>query len=429
MNYSETLNFLFNQLPVFQRIGKAAYKADLNNTIALDNYFECPHKNFKSIHIAGTNGKGSVSHMLASILQTAGYKVGLYTSPHLKDFRERIMINGKKIPEKNVVEFVNNNQEIIKKISPSFFEMTVAMTFNYFSENKIDIGIIEVGLGGRLDSTNIIYPELSVITNISYDHTEFLGNTIEKIAYEKAGIIKKNIPVIIGEKSGLTKQIFVNKAKNCGSSIYFAEDEYDAGYSVLTINNMQSFNVKKNGKLFYENIETDLLGLYQKQNIITTLKSVDILNKNGFHISTDDLYKGLKNVVKNTALKGRWQILGNNPFIICDTAHNVAGISIVLDQIKATAHNKLHFVFGVVNDKKIDKILSLLPKDAIYYFTKANIPRALDETKLEESAVKFGLMGKTYPIVIEAFYNAKKNADKNDIIFVGGSTFVVAEVL
>jgi len=429
MNYKETIEFLFNSLPMFQRQGKAAYKANLDNTIKLDNYFNNPHKKFKSIHIAGTNGKGSTSHILSSILQESGYKVGLYTSPHLKDFRERVKINGKKITEDYVVDFVDKNKVFFNESKPSFFEMTVALAFKYFADNKVDIAVVEVGMGGRLDSTNIINPLVSVITNISKDHTQFLGNTIEKIAIEKAGIIKENTPVIIGQSTLETKKVFTEKAKEKKAEIYFANQEFNIDYSMQTIDEKQSFNIYKNKKLVFTDLKLDLLGLYQKHNIITALKTIEILKSVNINISEKAIYEGAENIQKNTELKGRWQILGHNPRIVCDTGHNEAGIKTVLEQIKNTAYKTLHIVIGLVNDKNIDKILSLLPKNAEYYFTKANIPRALDEKVLMKEAKRYNLIGNSYPKVIDALNVAKENAKENDFIFIGGSTFVVAEVL
>ena len=429
MKYKKTLGFLFSQLPMYQRVGKAAYKADLKNTLALDQYFNHPHKKFKTIHVAGTNGKGSVSHCLAAILQTAGYKVGLYTSPHLKDFRERIKINGNKIPEWKVINFVEKNTEIIKKVKPSFFEITVAMAFDYFANEDIDIAVIEVGMGGRLDSTNIVNPIVSIITNISLDHTQFLGDTIEKIAYEKAGIIKHNVPVVIGETQELTKPVFIKKAKDLNTEIFFADNTYAVDYSMLSTDNKQVFNVLENNEIVYQNLEVDLLGLYQKKNIITVLQVVDIIKEKGINVDTENIYNGLKDASKITGLLGRWQILGNNPLMVCDTGHNVSGIKNVVSQIKNTAFKQLHFVIGFVNDKNIDEILSLLPKDAKYYFTRASIPRALDENILTEKALANGLHGTPYHTVEEAFNAAKNNSDKNDLIFIGGSNFIVAEVV
>ncbi len=413
---------------MFQRQGKAAYKANLDNTHALDKHFGHPHYRFKSIHIAGTNGKGSVSHMLASVLQEAGYKTGLYTSPHLKDFRERIKINGKEVSEKHVIDFVKNNKDFFEKLKPSFFEMTVAMAFQYFADKNVDIAFIETGMGGRLDSTNIINPLLSVITNISKDHTQFLGDTIEKIAGEKAGIIKKSIPVIIGESQKETKQVFLHKAKEHNAPLYFADETFRIDYALQTIDEKQSFNVYKANDLLYPDLKIDLLGLYQKKNLITSLQAIDIL-KAKFNIDKENIYQGLCNIQKNTGLKGRWQIIGRNPRIVCDTGHNEAGIREVLNQIKNTPYRKLYMVIGVVNDKNIDTILSLLPKDAEYIFTKASIPRALNEKELALKAKKFELKGISTSNVWEALEIAKSKAEAPDMIFVGGSTFVVADII
>lgn len=429
MNYQETLNWLFNQLPMYQRQGKAAYKADLKNTLELDQYFDYPHKNFKSIHVAGTNGKGSVSHMLASVLQESGYNVGLYTSPHLKDFRERIRVNGKMVSKDFVVQFVSDHSKKFKEIKPSFFEMTVSMAFDYFAKEKIDIAVVEVGMGGRLDSTNIVTPDLSVITNIGLDHTVFLGNTLPEIAKEKAGIIKKGIPVVIGETQIETETVFTEIAQNLKSELYFADKWYYSDYEMTAADNKQIFNIKNRNGIVYSNLKLDLNGIYQKRNLITVLRSIDVLKSKGYNIEESSIYLGLENVVVNTGLQGRWQILSYNPTIVCDTGHNIEGISLVLDQIRNTPYEKLHMVLGVVDDKDIDKLLSISPKVAEYYFTKADIPRALDENILRERANKAGLNGKSYAKVIDALNKAKKNAGLNDLIFIGGSTFVVAEVV
>ncbi|OQX98985.1 MAG: dihydrofolate synthase [Bacteroidetes bacterium 4572_128] len=426
MTYKESIDFLFEKFGFFQKQGKKAYKGSLENAFLLDNYLKFPHKNFKTIHVAGTNGKGSVSHFLSAVLQKANYKVGLYTSPHLKDFRERIKINGNFIPKKEVINFVSKNKEIILKIKPSFFEITVFMAFEYFSREKVDFAIIEVGLGGRLDTTNIISPILSIITNISLDHTNILGNSLEKIAYEKAGIIKNN-PIIIGETQNEIKEIFIKKAKEKKADIFFADEIYNAHYS-LFYEEKQSFNFYKNENIFYENLRTDLKAFYQKKNLITSLASLDILKK-FCKITRKNIYNGISNVVETTGFLGRWQIIGNNPLIICDTAHNLSGIKEVLKQIENTAYKNLHFIFGVLKDKNIDEILNILPKNAYYYFTKAKISRALDEKILQKKAENFNLNGKTFNKVTEALKNAKKISDENDLIFIGGSTFIVAEIV
>ncbi len=426
MNYQETLDYLFSQLPMFQRIGKAAYKADLGNTLQLDEYFNHPHKNFKSIHIAGTNGKGSTSHMLASILQSAGYKVGLYTSPHLKDFRERIRINGAMIPENEVIDFVAKHKALFEQIKPSFFEMTVALAFDYFAKEKVDIAVVEVGLGGRLDSTNIITPLLSVITNIGFDHTDLLGDTLLKIATEKAGIIKKGVPVVISQFQPEVSQVFTDNAHETNSELIFAEQQY----KVEKIDYSDTFqSITINHKGIANTWDLDLMGSYQKYNLAGVLVSIDILNKIGLSISKDNLAAGLKSVQKSTGLMGRWQKLQDSPKIFCDTGHNVDGIMQVLEQINRIPHKQLHMVIGMVSDKNIDGMLALLPKDATYYFTKASIPRALDQNELQQRALNFGLKGNTYLTINEALVSAKNNAEIDDLIFVGGSTFVVAEVV
>lgn len=429
MNYQESLSWLFSQLPMYQREGKAAYKADLKNTLKLDEYFNYPHRKFKTIHVAGTNGKGSVSHMLASVLQESGYKVGLYTSPHLKDFRERIRINGEMVPEEYVTSFVKNHSNKFEEIQPSFFEMTVAMAFEYFALNNVEVAVIEVGMGGRLDSTNIIQPDLSIITNIGLDHTAFLGNTLEQIATEKGGIIKNDIPVVIGETQPETEYVFKEIAQEKNAKIYFADRYYNSEYEMLSTDNKQIFNIKSKNRVVYPDLNLDLLGSYQKKNLLTVLKSLDLLIEKGYQITNDSIYRGLEKVSENTKLLGRWQILGYNPTIVCDTGHNLEGITYVVNQIKQTPYKNLHIVFGVVDDKNIEKILAALPKSATYYFTKANIPRALDQKILKDKANLYRLYGDSYDKVELALKNAKKNADAKDLIFIGGSTFVVAEVV
>ena len=431
MNYDKVLDYLYKQLPMYQRTGAAAYKNNLDNTVLLDEKYGNPHRKFRTIHVAGTNGKGSVSHILASIFQAAGYKTGLYTSPHLNNFRERIKINGEMISETRIVDwtqnFLINNEKW--KIEPSFFELTVALAFNYFAEEKTDIAIIEVGLGGRLDSTNIISPELSIITNIGLDHTALLGGTLEKIAYEKAGIIKRKTPVVVGTTQPETENIFSEIAFANESPIFFADQEFKIPYSTNDLNGKQVFYVEKNGKNVYPDLKLDLTGMYQIKNIPAVLKSVELMQNNGWAISEKNLYSGFSDAAKRTGLMGRWQIIGSNPKIICDTCHNADGIKQVVSQINKTPHKNLHIIFGVVSDKDIRNILALLPKDAIYYFTKANIPRALDEKELLTVAEQYGLKGTSYVSVLEAFNAAKKNAEKDDLIFAGGSTFIVAEIL
>lgn len=429
--YQQVLEYLYSQLPIFQRTGQAAYKDNLDNTIKLDEMFDFPHRTFKSIHIAGTNGKGSVSHMLASVLQEAGYKTGLYTSPHLKDFRERIRVNGEMITEDAVVKFTESfmAKNETEKMEPSFFELTVSMAFDYFRAIEVDVAVIEVGLGGRLDSTNIITPEVSVITNISFDHMALLGNTLPKIAAEKAGIIKKNIPVVIGESSPETDEVFEQIADEAESTLAFADHVYESAYGMLTIDGKQSLNIRRDGVVVYPDLQIDLLGIYQRHNVPTVLKTIDLLNEKGWNLPEAIIRRGLANTMRNTGLMGRWQIIGYNPLTICDTGHNPAGIKLVIEQINQTAWEKLHIVIGMVNDKDQDEVLSLLPVNAQYYFTKAAIPRATEPEELAAKATRFGLVGKSYPFVRQALSAALANADGNDLVFIGGSTFVVAEVL
>ena len=431
MTYPEVLDFLYSQLPMFQRTGAAAYKDNLDNTIRLDKMFGHPHHSFKTIHVAGTNGKGSVSHMLASVLQEAGYKTGLYTSPHLKDFRERIRVNGEMISEEAVVRFVELYQEKnrYENIEPSFFELTVSMAFDYFRSMSIDVAVVEVGLGGRLDSTNVISPEVSVITNISFDHMNLLGNTLPKIAAEKAGIIKSGIPVVIGESHPETAPVFIEFAERLGAPILFADKEYCADYSMLTLDGKQSLNIQKNGEMLYSGLKLDLLGIYQRHNVPTVLKAIDVLNEKGWTLTEEIIRKGLLNVIGSTGLLGRWQIIGHNPLTVCDTGHNEAGIRLVVEQINQTAWKQLHVVIGMVNDKDQTKVLSLLPSNAKYYFTKAALPRATEPEELLAKAEPYGLRGNCYPTVRQALSAALANAGENDLVFVGGSTFVVAEIL
>lgn len=426
MDYKATLDYMYSQLPMFHRIGKAAYKANLDNAMALDKLCNFPHRKYKTIHVAGTNGKGSVSHMLASVFQKAGYKTGLFTSPHLVDFRERIRVNGQMIAEEAVIDFVDKHKQQFEILKPSFFEMTSAMAFNYFADAKVDVAVIETGLGGRLDSTNIIKPELSIITNIGYDHTDLLGDTLEKIAHEKAGIIKPGVPVVIGESHFETKQVFENKAHENSSEISFADKVYFSVPVKSDEPGIQKLRVKKNNEEVLYGL--DLQGIYQQKNISTVLAAVDLLTEQGYNL-TSSLSEGLRQVSQTTGLMGRWQVLSPQPLTICDTGHNQDGISWVVKQIKQIKFEQLHFVFGVVNDKDVSNILPLLPKEAVYYFTKASIPRALDEKELEQKASAAGLRGNCFPSVADALKNAKKNARANDLIFIGGSTFVVADAL
>ena len=408
MTYKETIEYLFNSTPVFEHVGASAYKPGLQTTEILDAHYGHPHKNFKTIHIAGTNGKGSVSHSLASILQEAGYKVGLYTSPHLIDFRERIRVNGIPVSEEYVIRFVEDfkhlNSKRIHPLSPSFFELTTALAFKYFAEEKIDIAVIEVGLGGRLDCTNIITPILSIITNISFDHTQFLGNTLAQIASEKAGIIKHQVPVVIGETTKETRPVFENKAKEMDAPIFFAE-EIDRSEC--------------------DQYEFELKGSYQKKNLRTILCATKRLP----FIHPEHIQKGLTNVCKNTGLMGRWQTLSTNPLIICDTGHNVGGWKYLAPQISSVPCDRLHIVFGMVDDKDIRNVLSMLPKNAVYYFTQANNHRAIPAPQVGELAKEYGLSGNTYPTVAQAYEEAKSSASENDFIFIGGSSYIVADLL
>ena len=428
MNYNETLNWMFNKLPMYQRIGASAYKADLNTTIEIINYLDNPQDSFKSIHIAGTNGKGSTSHSLASVFQEAGYKTGLYTSPHLRDFRERIRINGEMIPENDVVDFIEKHKYKLEELELSFFEMTVAMAFDYFRKEKVDIAIIEVGMGGRLDSTNVIKPELCVITNISLDHVKFLGENEEQIATEKAGIIKPETPIVIGETQKDSKNVFINTAKEKNSPIFFADQIMDCRKDNTYSIEYQKFDIYKNETTYLKDVKYPLLGNYQKKNLATVICALDIL-KESFKIDDTHIINGLANVIKNTGLMGRWQVINRNPLAIADTGHNVAGINEVNKQLAETKYNKLHFVLSVVNDKDIDGILQLLPKDAEYYFCKADIPRGLSVNILAEKATNCGLNGKIYDSVRHAYSTALENAKEGDLVFVGGSNFTVAEVV
>lgn len=406
MNYQETISWMFKQLPMYQLQGASAYRKDLTNANLLVNHLNNPHKKLKCIHVAGTNGKGSTSHMLASILQEAGYKVGLYTSPHLKDFRERIKINGTEISEDFVCDFINENKPFFEANDMSFFEMTVGLAFDYFAKEQVEIAIIEVGMGGRLDATNVITPLISVITNIALDHTQFLGNTLESIAFEKAGIIKPGIPVVIGEYTAETKPVFLAKAKENHSEIYFASD------------------------LISENYPSDLIGDYQIHNKKTTIQTIKILNwQKEFKISDANIKMGLLQVIKNTGLQGRWQQIGEFPKIICDTAHNKNGLEIVMKQIQKEKFEKLHIVIGFVNDKDLDEILPLFPKNAIYYFCMPNIPRGLNASILKQKATAFGLKGEVCNSISNAYQKSIQIAGKMDFIYIGGSTFVVAEIL
>lgn len=408
MNYQETIQYLYDCVPMFQREGASAYKEGLQNTQVLDAHFGHPHRKFRIIHVAGTNGKGSVSHTLAAILQSAGYKVGLYTSPHLLDFRERIRINSEKIPEQYVTDFVERERAFFEPLHPSFFELTTALAFKYFAESAVDVAVIEVGLGGRLDCTNIITPEVSIITNISLEHTQFLGNTLAQIALEKAGIIKPGVPVVIGEFVEDTKPVFLQVAKEQQAPIYWAEER-----------------VSKD----YPNFRPELQGLFQQKNTQTVLTALEVLLNIGYNIEPSAVYEGFANVTRLTGLMGRWQKLHSQPTILCDTGHNKGGIACVVKQLEQEIYRELHIVIGVVSDKDVRGMLSLLPKTAHYYFTKASVKRALEEHELQHIGKEVGLIGKAYPNVESAVRAAQKNSLPEDFIFVGGSNFIVADLL
>lgn len=408
MDYQHTLEYLYNSVPMFQQVGSSAYKEGLENTLALDEHFGHPHRNFRTIHVAGTNGKGSCSHTLAAILQEAGYRTGLYTSPHLVDFRERIRVNGQPVPEEYVIRFVEEERSFFEPLSPSFFELTTAMAFRYFADQKVDVAIIEVGLGGRLDCTNIIRPDLCIITNISFDHTQFLGSTLAQIASEKAGIIKQDIPVVIGETTPETRPVFAEKEQAVQAPICFAEDHVPEEYS---------------------DMDYELKGLYQEKNRRTLLTALPLLKKAGYHLSEQAIRNGFAHVCELTGLMGRWQKLQDAPTLICDTGHNVGGITYIAEQLKQQTYRKLHIVMGMVNDKDIRGVLALLPRDADYYFTKASVKRALPEAELARLANAVGLQGECYPDVPTAVRAAQEKSLPEDFIFVGGSSFIVADLL
>ncbi len=428
MDYQQTLDYLYNQFPVYQRIGARAFKVGLGNSEKIAEHMGHPHKSFKTIHIAGTNGKGSVSHTLASILQSAGYITGLYTSPHLVDFRERIRVDGCMIPKEEVVAFVDKHIEFFKTLSPSFFEITMAMAFEYFRRLGVDVAVIETGLGGRLDSTNIISPDISVITNIGYDHMTFLGDTLGEIAGEKAGIIKHGTPVVIGERHEETDDVFVRKAAEESAKITFAEDVYTVLDSAVAADDLLDLRIKKDSGEVLEKTFS-LTGYCQNKNIVTILAAVDELRSVGYDISDDALREGLENVQEYTGLQGRWQKIASRPDMIVDTGHNAHGIRLVAKQLAESKYDNLHIVWGMVNDKHPEQVLPLMPKNAHYYFTQAQIERAMPAEELAEIGLAVGLVGEVYPNVTEALLAAKKNARLNDLIFIGGSNFIVAEVL
>lgn len=424
MTYQETLTYLYNSAPLFQHVGKAAYKEGLSNTLALDEYFGHPHRKFRTIHVAGTNGKGSCSHTLAAILQSAGYRVGLYTSPHLVDFRERIRINGVPVSQEFVIDFVEKHRSFFDPLHPSFFELATAMAFHYFASQQVDVAVIEVGLGGRLDCTNIIHPDLCLITNISFDHIQFLGNTLAKIAGEKAGIIKPSVPVVIGETTPETKPVFQQKAAEVNAPIFFAEEEHPLLSALHDESGNYIYQTTR-----YHDLKGELGGICQEKNTNTLLTALPLLEQQGYHITETDIRNGFAHVCELTGLMGRWQKLSSHPTIVCDTGHNVGGIQYIVKQLSFQQYKQLHIVIGMVNDKDISGVLAMLPKDAIYYFTQASVQRALPAEKVKELANSYGLSGNAYPDVKTAVEAAQKRADADDFIFVGGSSFIVADLL
>ncbi len=434
MNYQETCEYLYKQMPMFERQGASGYKEGLSNTLALDEHFGHPHQQYATIHVGGTNGKGSVSHTLAAFLQTCGYRVGLYTSPHLVDFRERIRINGTMIPEEYVIDFVERERAFFEPLSPSFFEVTTALAFKYFADKKIDIAVVEVGLGGRLDCTNIITPLVSVITNISFDHTQFLGDTLAKIASEKAGIIKEGIPVVIGESHEETRPVFEAKAQETGSEITFADDVPEVVNAQPSPNGRMHYKTQHWGEL-----EGELGGLYQEKNVNTVFTVLKVLSEKGYLSASStvksreqfrtEMIDALANVSRLTGLTGRWQVVNTTPFTVCDTGHNVGGWTYLSQQIAQVACDKRHIVFGMVDDKDINQVLEMLPKDACYYFTQANTKRAIKGAVVKTLALQHGLQGECYPTVTEAYRAAKETANSKDFIFIGGSSYLVGDFL
>lgn len=424
MNYEETLQYLYNQLPAFQQIGAEAYKPGLGNSLALDEYFGHPHTRFHTIHVGGTNGKGSTSHLLAAILQKSGYKVGLYTSPHLVDFRERIRVNGEMIPKSYIMNFTDKHLTATRHIAPSFFELTMMMAFDYFASEQVDVAVIEVGLGGRLDSTNIISPDLSIITNISFDHIQFLGNTLPDIAREKAGIIKPHVPVVIGEAEGEVKQVFIDAANRRNTDIHFADMENDITQSFITDSGEWIFNSTQ-----YPNLKGQLGGYCQDKNAATVLTAIALLKQSGYKIPAKAVYDGFSHVTEITGLQGRWQKVTSSPLTICDTGHNTGGMQYIVRQLEQTPCKQLRIVIGMVNDKDVNGVLDMLPPKAVYYFTQANVKRALPAHEMQRTASVHGLKGEYFSSVKEAYRQALSDSDKDDFIFVGGSTFIVADFL
>lgn len=424
MTYEQAINYLYESAPLFQNIGAGAYKEGLGNTELLDKHFQHPHRQYATIHVAGTNGKGSVSHTLASILQSQGMKVGLYTSPHLTDFRERIRVNGEMIPQARVVSFVEQERTFFEPLHPSFFELTTALALQYFAEENVDIAVIEVGLGGRMDCTNIIQPLVSIITNISFDHIQFLGNTLEKIASEKAGIIKPGIPAIVGEwgKESVA-EVFMNKAEEAGTSLVFADRENEIVDFTLTPGQGYTYHTATFGT-----IHGELEGLCQEKNTATILEAIKALRRKGIHISNQAVQDGFAKVIIHTGLRGRWQKIADKPLTICDTGHNVGGMQYITRQLATTPHQTLHIVIGMVNDKDVNTVLSMLPQDATYYFTQASVRRAMPSDQFSQEASRHGLKGECYPTVHDAYLAAKAASGEEDLIFIGGSTFIVADL-
>ena len=423
MNYQETIEYLYNSAPLFQQLGGAAYKPGLQTTEALDAHFGHPHRQFKTVHVAGTNGKGSTAHTLAAVLQTAGYRVGLFTSPHLVDFRERIRVNGEMIPKEYVVDFVETEKAFFEPLHPSFFELTTALAFKYFAEAKVDVAVIEVGLGGRLDCTNIIQPELSVITNISLDHTQFLGHTLAEIAGEKAGIIKHGIPVVVGETCEETRPVFANRAQEVGTEIHFAEEEREVLSSELTAQHTRNYVTKKWGTFIGQ-----LSGDCQIKNTNTILCALNLLQEK-FSFTKENVHEAFRKVCSLTGLRGRWEVIQEHPMVICDTGHNVGGWEYLAQQLRDKHYHQVHVVFGMAGDKDVDTVLSLMPAEARYYFTKASVRRAMDEKTLASKAARFHLLGDTYTNVMDAYRAALGHAGENDLVYVGGSSFIVADLL
>ena len=428
MNYQEVLDYLYSSLPMYHRVGAAAYKTDITNTVKLMEALGHPEQSFKAIHVAGTNGKGSVSHFLASVLRNSGYKVGLYTSPHLVDFRERIRVNGLMIPEEYVAQFVNDNKKLFEEIEPSFFEMTVAMAFCYFREQMIDIAVVEVGMGGRLDSTNIISPLLSIITNIGFDHTQYLGDTLEAIAGEKAGIIKKGVPVVIGETQSQTQSIFMKKAEEANAQIFFADNSFKVEESELSTQHYLHATILKNEE-YYSDIKTPLNGKYQLKNLATVSQTVDILRQIGYNITDTSFKIGIESVILDTGLRGRWEIMSTKPLMVCETAHNEDGIRCLVEKLEELNYSRVHIIYGCVNDKDYEKILSMLPTNARYYFCKPSVPRGLDVNKLYKSAEKLGLFGYKYKTIGDAIAAAREITLDKEIVIITGSIFLVADAI